>query len=92
MKCLADFKRAAKVGSRWITVYRGSRLGWDDGSRPVIEAKSTYIRFQNSDGKQPYFYFPKASDCDFPDEKTINIYVETLEGERKLWLTYQLAD
>lgn len=90
MKSLADFKRALTLGSIWETVYHlGTFKGNDTqgkaqyepkniGQRPVSIVKSNSVAFKTTkaDGTtyDSWLQWPKASECKFPNENTLEVY------------------
>jgi hypothetical protein len=86
MKTLADLKRAMAIGTEWHCfnhIYNG-----DMGTRSIVRKKTNSVAFKTvrRDGKEveSWVHFPKASDMNFPDESTAEIY-----EDGKLILTYR---
>lgn len=90
MKNLSDFKKALTLGSNWETIYhQGTFTGRDENGKPIYEAKSAGVRpvsivqsnsvaFKTLRGdgatQDSWLQWPKAKDCKFPNEDTIEVY------------------
>jgi len=100
MKNLADFKKAATLGSKWTTIrHQGKFTGERDAHGraiysavelpareiSIVQTNAIALKTTNTDGKvvDSWVQFPKAKECKFPNENTIEIY----EGDL-LTLTY----
>jgi len=99
MKNLSDFKKSATLGSKWIGVrHQGKFEGRDEQGKAfyssivlpprevsVVQSNAIAFKHTNTDGTvvDSWIQFPKAKECKFPSEDTIEIY----EGDL-LTLTY----
>lgn len=76
MKSVADFKRKIKVGQLWSAINHNINDPKNFGIRKVSIVNTKNFAFHNPiSGRDSWCGFPKASEAEFPDENTIDIYV-----------------
>jgi hypothetical protein len=101
MKTITEFKNRLHKGVRLHTIYHQFAIGRDNegnlifadqdrGVREVnIVQSNAFTLLTEHEGKtiDAWLYYPKASECTFPDKNTITIYdydFRVREGERPL--------
>lgn len=84
IKTFAELKRTFKPGQRWHCF--NHIMNKDLGERPIKRVQSNAITFEMPGGRESWFYFPKAKEVKFIDDKTIEIYEDAT-----LCMTYRLV-
>ena len=107
MKSLAAFKRRLEVGKKLHTIHHGYGKETDQevdlGIREIsiVQSNSFALKTKRVGGEEvdSWLEYPKAADCKFPDENTIEIWEPAYNNEENHhWtgtfksLTYKFID